>query len=326
MPKIDRFTVMILSAVALAVVVPAQGLTVGVLSWATRIGIFILFFLYGARLSTAEAKKGLTHWRLHLVILAATYLVFPLIGLSLRLTTPWLISPDIYTGVLFLSIVPSTVQSSISFTSIAKGNVAGAVVAASASNLLGVALTPGLALALMSTSSSAAVNPRSFLDVAVQILVPFILGQVSRRWTATWVGERKAMLKWFDQLVIVAVVYSAFSAGMRENIWAQINWQDLVWLSIICVLVLIAMLWLTHQVALWLGFNREDRIAIQFCGTKKSLATGVPMASILFAGQPVGLIVIPLMIFHQLQLLACAWLAARYSTKFEEETSSQPHS
>lgn len=282
------------------------------LSWATKIGIFVLFFLYGARLSPHEALAGLKHWRLHLVILAFTYVAFPIIGLALSITSPGLISPAIYAGLLFCCLVPSTVQSSITFTSIAKGNVAGAIVSASASNLLGVFVTPLLALALMTTAGGAAIDPSSLLDVVVQLLLPFVLGQLSRRWTATWVQRNKATLKWFDQGVIVAVVYSAFSSGMREHIWTQLAWTDLAWLVAICCCVLALMLWLTHAAAKAFGFNRADRIAIQFCGTKKSLATGVPMASVLFVGQPIGLIVLPLMVFHQLQLLACAALASRY--------------
>lgn len=312
---IDRFTVLILSAVAVSAVLPVHGWGATALSWATKGGIFVLFFLYGARLSPQEALAGLKHWRLHLVILAFTYVLFPMLGLALSLATPWLIPLDLYTGILFLCLVPSTVQSSITFTSIAKGNVAGAIVSASLSNLLGVVVTPLLALGFMTTTGTATVNPRSILDVGLQLLLPFLLGQLSRPWSAEWVRRNRATLKWFDQGVIVAVVYGAFSSGMRERLWMQVNWLDLVWLCVICVGVLGLMLWLTSITALVLEFDRADRIAIQFCGTKKSLATGVPIASVLFAGQPIGLIVLPLMIFHQLQLLACAALASHYADR-----------
>lgn len=321
MPRlaIDRFTVMILAAVAVAAVLPAGGWFAAALTWGTKIAIAVLFFLYGARLSPDEAIAGLKHWRLHLVILGFTFVLFPLLGLALRVTTPALISPEIYLGLLFCCLVPSTVQSSITFTSIARGNVAGAIVSASASNLLGVFLTPLLVLALMTTTGDASVNPNSIVDVVVQLLVPFIVGQLSRRWTATWVSDHRATLRWFDQGVIVAVVYSAFSAGVREGIWSLVGWRDLAWLIVICCALLALMLALTHAVTRWLGFNRGDRIAIQFCGTKKSLATGVPMASVLFVGQPIGLIVLPLMIFHQLQLLACTVLASRYARQADEK-------
>lgn len=315
--KIDRFTVLILAAVLVAAILPVHGWGASALAWATKAGIFVLFFLYGARLSPQEALAGLRHWRLHAVILGFTFVLFPVLGLALSLASPALISPGLYAGVLFLCLVPSTVQSSVTFTSIARGNIAGAIVSASASNLLGVVVTPLLAVALMSTSGTATINPRSILDIVVQLLLPFVLGQLSRRWTAAWVGRHKGALKWFDQGVIVAVVYAAFSAGMREGIWTQIGWGDLLWLCLICIAVLTLMLWLTHLTALVLGFGRDDRIAIQFCGTKKSLATGVPMASVLFAGQSIGLIVLPLMIFHQLQLLACAALASHYAGSAE---------
>ncbi|MDO4783550.1 MAG: bile acid:sodium symporter family protein [Propionibacteriaceae bacterium] len=321
--KIDRFTVLILAAVLVAAILPVHGWGATALSWATKVGIFVLFFLYGARLSPQEALAGLRHWRLHAVILAFTFVLFPVLGLALSLASPALISPGLYAGVLFLCLVPSTVQSSVTFTSIARGNIAGAIVSASASNLLGVVVTPLLAVALMSTTGTATINPRSILDIVVQLLLPFVLGQLSRPWSAAWVGRHKGALKWFDQGVIVAVVYAAFSAGMREGIWAQVGWADLVWLCVICIAVLALMLWLTHLTALVLGFGRDDRIAIQFCGTKKSLATGVPIASVLFAGQPIGLIVLPLMVFHQLQLLACAALASRYAAQPDTPEGAQ---
>ena len=277
------------------------------------LAIAVLFFMYGGRLEPSEALAGLRHWRLHLVILAFTFVAFPLLGLALSPLSGNLLSPALYAGILFCCLVPSTVQSAIVLTSTAGGNVAGAIVAASASNLLGVVLTPLLAAFVMHTSGSAGIDPSAVLDLFAQILLPFVLGQLSRRWTAAWLKRNHRWLKHVDRMVIVLVVYSAFSKGMNEGMWGLVGVSDMVVLILVCAAILALMLVLTIKVAGWLRFDRADRIAIQFCGTKKSLATGLPMAVVLFAGQPVGLMVLPLMVFHQLQLMVCAVLAQRYA-------------
>lgn len=309
---IDRFLVAILAAALTASAFPATGAAVPIVEGATTAAIALLFFLYGARLHPRQALAGLAHWRLHLTILAFTYAVFPLAGLALAVTVPWLVNPAVYAGLLYLTLVPSTVQSSIAFTSIARGNVPGAIVSASASNLIGVVLTPALAWALMSTSGQARISGSAILDIVGQLLLPFVLGQLSRRWTADFVA-RHTWLKLVDRGSIVLVVYAAFSAGMREDMWSQVGLVDLLILLAVCLVLLSGMLSLTWFVARRLGFNREDAIAIQFCGTKKSLASGLPMATVLFAGQPLGLLMLPLMVFHQAQLMACSALAARYA-------------
>ncbi len=318
--KLDGFLIAIILAAVVASFLPASGVGAEVLSWATKIAIFCLFFLYGARLHPEEAIKGLKHWRLHLTILAFTFVVFPLVGLLLGLLPAWALAPALIPGMVYVTLCPSTVQSSINFTSIARGNVAGAIVSASASNLLGVFVTPLLAIALMNTTGKANVGLGSIVDLVVQILLPFILGQLSRRWTADFVARHKK-LKLFDQASIVLVVYAAFSQGIREGIWTMVGWADIVALVVVCLVLLVFMLWLTWFSAKRLGFNRADAIAIQMCGTKKSLATGLPMAVVLFAGQPIGLIMLPLMVFHQAQLMACSWLASRYARDPEPDAT-----
>ena len=318
--KLDGFLIAIILAAVVASFLPASGVGAEVLSWATKIAIFCLFFLYGARLHPEEAIKGLKHWRLHLTILAFTFVVFPLVGLLLGLLPAWALAPALIPGMIYVTLCPSTVQSSINCTSIARGNVAGAIVSASASNLLGVFVTPLLAIALMNTTGKANVGLGSIVDLVVQILLPFILGQLSRRWTADFVARHKK-LKLFDQASIVLVVYAAFSQGIREGIWTMVGWVDIVALVVSCLVLLVFMLWLTWFSAKRLGFNRADAIAIQMCGTKKSLATGLPMAVVLFAGQPIGLIMLPLMVFHQAQLMACSWLASRYARDPEPDAT-----
>ena len=246
-------------------------------------------------------------------------MVFPVIGLGL-LHLPWY-SPGLALGLAFLTLVPSTVQSSITFTSIAGGNIAGAIVSATTSNLLGVILTPLLVMALLPTTGAAPIGWGSFGAVMVQLLLPFILGQFSRPWTADFMTRNRKNLRWLDQGVICLVVYGAFG-DLRHNGITATGTELLIMLAL-CLVILAFMLCFTRQLARTLGFGRSDEIAIVFCGTKKSLATGVPMATVLFAGQAVGLIVFPLMVFHTLQLIACTIIAQRYAATDSVTNRSQ---
>ena len=314
--KPDPLIVLIILAVIIAVIFPASGTFADWFSIAVKIAIALLFFLYGARLSTHEALEGLKNWKLHLTILTFTFVVFPLIGLALR-PLAGLIGQELYLGILYLTLVPSTVQSSVAFTSIAKGNVAGAIVSASASNLAGVFLTPLLVMLLMSGSvtgdGGVHIHTGVFLDIAVQLLLPFILGQLTRRWVAGF-AARKAT-KIVDRGSIAMVVYSAFSAGMVEGIWSTVGVWQIVFLVVFSATLVSFMLWLSRAVSSKLGFSRPDVIAIEFCGSKKSLASGLPMAAVIFGGANLGLLILPLMIFHQVQLMICSWLAARYGAQ-----------
>lgn len=310
---IDGFILSILAVVALASVFPARGDAAEVVSWLTKIAIALLFLLYGARLSTHEAVEGLKHWRLHLTVLACTFVLFPVLGVAARVLAPSVLTDDLYTGLLFLCLVPSTVQSSIAFTSIAKGNVAGAIVSATLSNLLGVFLTPALVILLMNTTGQAKVDLSSILDIVLQLLVPFFLGQLIRPKIKGWLARYAEPTKLVDRGSILLVVYSAFSAGMVEGIWHALSPWRILALALVCCVLLALVLTVTTLVGRAAHFSREDRIVVVFCGSKKSLATGLPMATVLFAGSPVGLIVLPLMIFHQIQLITCAALAQRWA-------------
>ncbi|MDK8668733.1 bile acid:sodium symporter family protein [Corynebacterium marquesiae] len=312
--KPDPLIVLIILAVIIAIIAPARGNFADIFGQLTNVAIALLFFLYGARLPTQEALNGLKHWRLHLTILAFTFVFYPLIGIALRPLTA-VISPDMYLGILFLTLVPSTVQSSVAFTSIAKGNVAGAIVSASASNLVGVIITPLLVMLLMGTGGEVHIDTSVFSEIALLLLAPFVLGQLTRRWAGK-VAQSKAT-KIVDRGSIAMVVYSAFSKGVVDGIWSSISLWDLAFLVVFAAAFVAFMLWLTRKASQKMGFNRADTIAIEFCGSKKSLATGLPMASVIFAsgGASLGLLILPLMIYHQVQLMMCSWLAARYAQR-----------
>ncbi|MBH5295427.1 bile acid:sodium symporter family protein [Corynebacterium ulcerans] len=308
--NLDPLIVLIVLAVIIAIFFPASGGFADVFSTATKIAIALLFFLYGARLSTKEALDGLKNWKLHLTILAFTFVVFPAIGLALK-PLDMVISSGISMGILYLTLVPSTVQSSVAFTSIARGNVAGAIVSASASNLIGVFATPLLVMALMTTEGGMHIDTGVFLDIAVQLLLPFVIGQLLRRWVKDFAANKAT--KAVDRGSIAMVVYSAFSAGIVAGIWSSVKVWEVLFLVMFSIALVAFMLWLTKFSAQKLGFNRGDVIAIEFCGTKKSLASGLPMAAVIFGGANLGLLILPLMIFHQIQLMMCSWLAARYA-------------
>ncbi|MBC2641654.1 MULTISPECIES: bile acid:sodium symporter family protein [unclassified Rhodococcus (in: high G+C Gram-positive bacteria)] len=316
--RLDPFIVGILITVGIASLIPADGTALTAFTWATKVAVGLLFFLYGARLSSQEALHGLRHWRLHVTILAATFVIFPLLGIAARVLVPTVLTQPLYLGLLYVCLLPSTVQSSIAFVSIARGNVPGAIVSASFSNILGIVVTP-LLVALLMTSEGAGFDASSAIGILVMLLLPFIAGQVLRRWIGTWVTAHGAPLKLVDRGSILLVVYVAFSEGMNEGIWGTLSVGRLLALLAVCAVLLAIVLSLTWFGSKRLGFDRADQITITFCGSKKSLATGLPMATVLFASQPIGLIVLPLMLFHQLQLLVCAWMAGRLARRAASE-------
>ena len=313
MKKLDPLLIGIVLAAALAFVLPARGAFADGFAVAVKLGIALLFFLYGARLSTQEALKGLTNWRLHALILAFTFVIYPVIGLLARPTTAFM-SEDLYQGRRVMSLVPATVQSSVALTGVARGNVSGAVVAASVSSLIGVVDTPLLVMWLMGAGDGVSVDASVFGDIALQLLLPFILGQLVHNFVPR-VGElaKSKATKLVDRGSIWMVVYSAFSRGVVSGVWSNVSAWEIVFLTVFSCVLVVAMLWLTRILPEALRFPREDRVAIQMCGTQKSLATGLPMATVIFGGASLGVLIIPLMIYHMCQLVICSAYASRIS-------------
>ncbi|MGW6570830.1 bile acid:sodium symporter family protein [Streptomyces sp. NPDC054945] len=306
---LDPYVLALLATVGLAALLPARGPAATVADIASTGAVAVLFFLYGARLSTREALDGLRHWRLHLTVLVCTFVLFPLLGLAAHGLVPGLLPAPLYAGLLFLCLVPSTVQSSIAFTSIARGNVPAAICAGSFSSLAGIVVTPLLAAGLLG-GEEGGFSLDSLLKITLQLLLPFLLGQVLRPWVGGFLVRHKQVLGYVDRGSILLVVYAAFSAGVVAGIWHQVSLPTLVALMAVEAVLLAVMLLATWYGAARLGFGRADRIAIQFAGSKKSLAAGLPMAGVLF-GAHAALAVLPLMLFHQMQLMVCAVIARR---------------
>jgi len=310
--RVDPFLAALVATVGLATLIPATGEAAMAIGAATDIAIALMFFMHGTRLAPRAALAGASHWRLHAMVFFGTFVLFPLIGVGARAVLPGLLSPPLWTGVILLTTLPSTVQASVAFTALAGGNVPAAMCSASASNLLGVFLSP-LLCAIVLSRAGAGVSPQAVFQIVVQLVLPFLFGQLSRPVLGAFMKRRAAMLKFVDYGSILLIVYAAFGHGVAEGIWHQIRIPQLIELALVDGALLGAVMISLTMLSRRLGFSRSDEITIVFCGSKKSLVSGLPIAAILFAGHPLGLIVLPIMLFHQLQLMVCAALARRYA-------------
>ena len=316
----DNFTLALLTTVALASLLPASGAVAHFFENLTVAAVALLFFLHGAKLSRDAIVAGLGHWRLHLVVVGATFVLFPLLGWALKPVLLPLVTPELYVGVIYLCVLPATVQSAIAFTAMARGNMPAAICSASASTLLGIVITPLLVGLLMPEANGASAHHDTLQNIGritLQLFVPFVAGHLLRPWIGGFVKRHAPVLKFVDQGSILLVVYTAFSAAVVEGLWSQLPLPALAGLLVVCAVLLALALVSTTWLARRLGFSKEDEITIVFCGSKKSLASGVPMAKVLFASHTVGAIVLPLMVFHQMQLMVCAVLAQRYARRPE---------
>src|SRR5215468_2824378 len=307
----DSFMLAILAAVGMALVLPCRGESARWVAIGSDVAIALLFFLQGARLSRSAVLAGILHWRLHLIILGATFVAFPLLGLAMYPLSGTVLAPSLYVGLVFLCTLPSTVQASVVFTSIAGGNVAAALCAASLSSILGMVLTPLLVGLLLHAHGETSLQGLG--SIALLLLLPFLAGQVLQGRTGAWMQRHRQMVGLVDRGSILLVVYGALSAATVSGAWSRLPPANFLVLAIVAAALLALMLAGTAFVARRFGLSREDEIAVVFCGSKKSLVTGIAMANVLFAGASLGLVVLPLMIFHQIQLVACAALARRYA-------------
>ncbi|MDR3152963.1 MAG: bile acid:sodium symporter [Deltaproteobacteria bacterium] len=304
----DGFTLALLGAVALSFLCPPREAAADAAALASKLVVAALFFLHGAKLSRQALWGGLTAVRVHLAILAATFVMFPLLGLAAAPLAEKALGPEMTLGILFLAALPSTVQSSIAFTSIARGSVAVAVCAASASSILGVALTP-LLVHLTVHVPAASAGLGAVRELALQLVLPFAAGQALRPAVKGLLARHGGVLGFTDRLSVVFIVFVSFSRANVEGLWQGVSPAQLLPLALFCLAILAAALLLTHLGGVILGFSPEDRTAVLFCGSKKSLMAGVPMAGVLFSPAMAGVAILPLMFFHQLQLVACAQIA-----------------
>lgn len=319
----DGYLMLIFGMVILASLLPARGEVRPVLDVAVKVGIGLVFFLHGARLSREAVIAGATQWRLHALVLASTFLLFPVLALSAAALPAWILPASLAPGVIFLGCLPSTIQSSIGFTAIARGNVAATVAAATASNLIGIFLTPILA-GLFLHRTGGGVSLESLQAILLQLLAPFLAGHLLRPWIGGFVGRHGKALSRLDRGSILLVVYAAFSDAVTGGLWSRLGGLDIARLILVCGALLAIVLGLTLAAARAARLSTPDEITLVFCGSKKSLASGVPMAGVLFPGDALGLVLLPVMVFHQIQLMVVAVIAQRYSERPGAEGDAPP--
>lgn len=331
MKRLDPFLMALICAIVLASVLPCRGEMQHILQQVVTVLITLMFFFQGAKLERHAIIESVRDWRLQGTVLLCTFALFPLLGIGLHLLfrnlfPNALFGEDLWAGILFLCCLPSTVQSSIALTSIARGNVPAAICAATVSNIAGIALTPLLTGIVLGHVGAGHSPLESILDVAKELLLPFILGQILQKWIGPIVKRHKFLISFTDRGSIVVVVYTAFSSAVVEGIWLRVSPLHLLEVALLDSFMLALVLVASHFMGKGMNQSTENSIALQFCGSKKSLASGVPMASVIFPSASVGIIVLPLMIYHQIQLFTCTLLARHYGKRIGLETHSKPHS
>lgn len=322
--RLDPFMVWMGVAIAAAALAPFIGADGGPLrlNIVTDIGIAVVFFLHGAKLSTTALRAGLANWRLQVLVHASTFVLFPLLGAAVYFGLGGVLSPELALGFFYLCAVCTTISSSVAMTAMAGGNVAAAVLAATGSGLLGMALTPLLIGLVSATGGVDLPLGPAIRNIVIQLLVPFIAGHLLAFALRAFLLRHKAIVSWVDRGVIVLIVYGAFCNLFADGLWRQQAPGDLL-LTLVLISVLLAIgIGAMILASRAMGFSREDEIAIVFCGSNKSLANGAPIARILFGGSPaLGVIMLPLILYHQLQLIVCAVMARRYAARIAADGS-----
>lgn len=310
---VDPFVAALVATLVLGLVVPVPAGVQRGTEVVADVAIVVLFLLYGMRLQTTEVLAGLRNVRLQGGILVATYALFPVVGIAASLAAAPAVGPALADGLLFVSLLPSTVQSSVALTSVARGNVAGAITGATVSNVAGMGLTPLLVLAVMGREGTTGLG--GIRGVLLQLLLPFVVGQLLQRWAGAWVRAHRPLTLVVDRGTILLVVLAAVTAATARGVWDSVTSWAIVALAVGCLLVLAVVLAATWWGGARLGLATPDRIALLMCGSKKSLATGLPMAGVLFPVATAATIAVPLILFHQLQLVVCAVIARRLARR-----------
>jgi len=273
-------------------------------------GVSVIFFFYGAKLSPESIINGLTKWRLHLVVQLSTFVLFPLTIVAARAMFPVYFSTNIGLGIFYLAALPSTVSSSVVMVSIARGNIAAAIFNASISSILGIFITPLLMSGILEKSQPDFDISHTILLLCLQVLLPVLLGLLLHKRLGHWVTVYKNTLRNFDQLIILLIVYTSFCESFSNNQFKNFSFSEIFKLGILMIAFFLIVFALMNQISLWLGFKRDERITVIFCGSKKSLVQGAVMGKVLFPDQAVlGVVLLPLMLYHALQLMAGSTIA-----------------
>lgn len=308
--SIDLMARLLVLAIVLASVMPATGPARGIAQGVSNAAIFVLFLLNGLRLSRAEVRRGIGHWRYLLPLALWCFVAMALAGKAFALVLAPVLPPLVALGFLYLGVLPSTVQSATAYSSLAGGNVANSVVAAALLNVAGVFLSAPL-FAALGGAGVAEMGAEGLAKVVLILILPFAIGQVLQVRLAPWVGTHRRLAGWLDRLSIAIAVYVAFSGAVEQGLWTLVS--PLEWLVLfLAVTVLLAAAFAgSWALSGLLRLPRRDRIAFLFAGAHKSVAMGAPLAAVLFPPQVTGLVLLPLLIYHLLQLVGSAPLASR---------------
>lgn len=322
--KKEWFLAGMVVAIVLATITSPLGKTDGWihLDKLTGIGVAIVFFLHGLGLSPKAIKEGVSNWKLHIYIQAATFVVYPLLWLILGDALLAYLPAALAFGFCYLFVLPSTISSSVAMTSVGKGNVPGAIFNASLSSVLGVFITPLLIQLFMGFEGVALDLMASIISIGKLLLLPMIAGQLLRPFLLLWVNKHKAVVNKIDKYVILLIVYNAFCDSVANGIWSDFSVTMLAGSIVLCSVILLIMVHTIQWGARKTGFDLPDEVAAVFCGTKKTLAAGVPMAKVIFGADPnLGMILLPIMLYHPIQIFYCALLANRYARRSESGTA-----
>ncbi|WP_262510982.1 bile acid:sodium symporter family protein [Larkinella punicea] len=321
---LDWFLLALLSMIGLAYLWPTPGIQEGPLSLSNlaNLGVSVIFFFYGLRLSGDKLRAGLSNWQLHATIHLTTFVVFPLVVWAAMQVFGTDENRLLWLGVFYVAALPSTVSSSVVMVSIAGGNIPAAIFNASISSLIGVFLTP-LWMGLFLATGSGDYDLASVIGkLALQVIAPVVLGILLNRWLGTWAERYKKALSTFDKIVILMIVYTSFCESFERRMFQSLTVSDLLVLGT-CMLGLFSLIYgLVNGISRLLGFNRADRITALFCGSKKSLVQGSVMVTVLFPANVVGIALLPIMMYHALQLIAASVLAQAMARRGAD--SAQP--
>ena len=320
----DRFVTLMVASALLGFLLPELGASDGPLrlGLVTKFGIAFVFFLHGANLAPENLVAGVKNWKVHALIQATTFVMFPIIGLAIYFGLAPVLPESSRLGFFFLAALPSTISSSVAMTVLGRGNVPAAVFNATLSGLLGLLLTPIMISIVRATASVQFSLLDAIINIALTLLAPFVIGQTARPIIKAFLAKHKPVISWIDRSVILLIVFTSFATSTAGGIWSRFSGLEIsATLALVLILLAIAFSF-TIFTARRLNLSREDEVAAVFCGSTKSLANGAPIAQILFAGSPVlGVILLPLMLYHQLQLVGCALMAQRYAQRAEASVS-----
>jgi sodium/bile acid cotransporter 7 len=315
---LDWFMLALIGMIVLAYLFPQFGVDREPVSLGdvANYGVSLIFFFYGLRLSPEKLKAGLSSWRLHVVVQLSTFVFFPLLILPLHTFFEGGDKELLWLGTFYLAALPSTVSSSVVMVSIAGGNIPAAIFNASISSLLGIFITP-LWMGLFLTTSTEGFDIWSVMGkLVLQVLLPVVLGIVLHRYWGGFAERNKKQLRIFDQSIILLIVYTSFCESFARKMFSGYSLKDLLTLGIAMVALFFLVYGITQGISRLLGFNHEDRITAIFCGSKKSLVHGTVMSKVLFPNaNVVGIILLPIMIYHALQLLIASIIAQATARK-----------